>query len=73
VVVTFAHFTPKCLGKSYSGLSPLTNASGKPSRLILLILPGEGNAEEMFSRKEAIDQVLEAATFLELVAASMPR
>jgi hypothetical protein len=28
-----------------------------------------GNAEEMFSRKEAIDQVLEAATFLELVAA----
>jgi hypothetical protein len=27
----------------------------------------------MFSRKEVIDQVLEAATFVELAAASMPR
>jgi Kef-type K+ transport system membrane component KefB/mannitol/fructose-specific phosphotransferase system IIA component (Ntr-type) len=50
---------------------------GKLSRLIILILTGDnqsqhdllGDAEEMFSRKEAIDQVLEAATFLELVAA----
>jgi hypothetical protein len=28
-----------------------------------------GDAGEMFSRKEAIDQVLEASTFVELVAA----
>jgi Kef-type K+ transport system membrane component KefB/mannitol/fructose-specific phosphotransferase system IIA component (Ntr-type) len=50
---------------------------GKLSRLVILILTGDnqsqhdllGNAEEMFSRKEAIDQVLEAATFVELVAA----
>jgi hypothetical protein len=32
-------------------------------------LTGEGDAEEMFSRKEAIDQVLEAANFTELIAA----
>ena len=47
------------------------------SRLIILILTGDnqaqhdllGDAGEMFSRKEAIDQVLEASTFVELVAA----
>jgi hypothetical protein len=62
-------FTPKCLRKSYPGFSPLTLRAGKPSRLILLILTGEGDAGEMFSRKEAIDQVLEAANFTELIAA----
>lgn len=64
------------IGKSDAGID-FDARDGKPSRLIVLILTGDnqsqhdllGDAEEMFSRKEAIDQVLEAATFVELVAA----
>src|SRR5271156_6228957 len=64
------------IAKSEAGVD-FNTRDGKISRLIILILTGDnqsqhdllGNAEEMFSRKEAIDQVLEAATFLELVAA----
>jgi Kef-type K+ transport system membrane component KefB len=50
---------------------------GKPSRLIILILTGDnqsqhdllGDAGELFSRKEAIEQMLEANSFVELMAA----
>ncbi len=64
------------IGKSDAGID-FNARDGKPSRLIVLILTGDnqsqhdllGDAEEMFSRKEAIDQVLEAASFVELVAA----
>jgi len=64
------------IAKSEAGID-FNARDGKLSRLIILILTGDnqsqhdllGNAEEMFSRKEAIDQVLEAATFVELVAA----
>ncbi|HXN72276.1 MAG TPA: cation:proton antiporter [Candidatus Acidoferrales bacterium] len=64
------------IAKSDAGID-FNARDGKLSRLVILILTGDnqsqhdllGNAEEMFSRKEAIDQVLEAATFLELVAA----
>jgi Kef-type K+ transport system membrane component KefB/mannitol/fructose-specific phosphotransferase system IIA component (Ntr-type) len=64
------------IAKSEAGID-FNARDGKLSRLIILILTGDnqsqhdllGNAEEMFSRKEAIDQVLEASTFVELVAA----
>jgi Kef-type K+ transport system membrane component KefB len=64
------------IGRSEAGID-FKAKDGKLSRLIILILTGDnqsqndllGNAEELFSRKEAIDQVLEAATFVELVAA----
>jgi Kef-type K+ transport system membrane component KefB/mannitol/fructose-specific phosphotransferase system IIA component (Ntr-type) len=64
------------IAKSEAGID-FNARDGKLSRLIILILTGDnqsqhdllGNAEEMFSRKEAIDQVLDASTFLELVAA----
>jgi Kef-type K+ transport system membrane component KefB/mannitol/fructose-specific phosphotransferase system IIA component (Ntr-type) len=64
------------IGKSDAGVD-FNARDGKPSRLIVLILTGDnqsqhdllGDAEEMFSRKEAIDQVLEAANFTELIAA----
>jgi mannitol/fructose-specific phosphotransferase system IIA component (Ntr-type) len=50
---------------------------GKPARLIILILTGDnqsqhdllGDASELFSRKEAVEQAVNAKTFLELVAA----
>jgi Kef-type K+ transport system membrane component KefB/mannitol/fructose-specific phosphotransferase system IIA component (Ntr-type) len=50
---------------------------GKPARLIVMILTEDnqsqhdllGDASELFSRKEAIDQSLNAASFVELVAA----
>jgi Kef-type K+ transport system membrane component KefB/mannitol/fructose-specific phosphotransferase system IIA component (Ntr-type) len=64
------------IAKSEAGID-FNARDGKLSRLIILILTGDnqsqhdllGNAEEMFSRKEAIDQVLEAANFTELIAA----
>ena len=64
------------IGKSEAGID-FEARDGKLSRLIILILTGDnqsqhdllGDAEELFSRKEAIDQVLEAGTFVELVAA----
>jgi len=64
------------IGKSEAGID-FDARDGKLSRLIILILTGDnqaqhdllGDAGEMFSRKEAIDQVLEASTFVELVAA----
>ena len=64
------------IGKSEAGID-FDAKDGKPSRLIVLILTGDnqsqhdllGDAGEMFSRKEAIDQVLNSASFLELVAA----
>ena len=64
------------IGRSDAGID-FNARDGKPSRLIILILTGDnqsqhdllGDAGEMFSRKEAIDQVLEAASFTELVAA----
>ncbi len=50
---------------------------GKPARLIILILTEDNqsqqdllrDASELFSRKEAIDQAVNASSFLELVAA----
>src|ERR1700733_762604 len=50
---------------------------GKPARLIIMILTGDnqsqhdllGDASELFSRKEAVDQAINASSFLELVAA----
>ena len=50
---------------------------GKPARLIILILTGNnqsqqdllGDASELFSRKEAVDQAVHASNFLELQAA----
>jgi mannitol/fructose-specific phosphotransferase system IIA component (Ntr-type) len=50
---------------------------GKPARLIIMILTGDnqsqqdllGDASELFSRKEAVDQAVNAGTFMELVAA----
>ena len=64
------------IGKSEAGID-FDARDGKLSRLVILILTGDnqaqydllGDAGEMFSRKEAIDQVLEASTFVELVAA----
>ncbi|HXO04436.1 MAG TPA: cation:proton antiporter [Candidatus Sulfotelmatobacter sp.] len=64
------------IAKSEAGID-FNARDGKLSRLIILILTGDnqsqhdllGDAEEMFSRKEAIDQVLEAANFTELIAA----
>ena len=64
------------IAKSEAGVD-FNARDGKLSRLIILILTGDnqsqhdllGDAEEMFSRKEAIDQVLEAANFTELIAA----
>ena len=50
---------------------------GRPARLIVMVLTGDNqsqhdllrNAGELFSRKEAIEQALNAQTFVELVAA----
>jgi Kef-type K+ transport system membrane component KefB/mannitol/fructose-specific phosphotransferase system IIA component len=50
---------------------------GKPARLIVMILTGDnqsqhdllGDASELFSSKEAVDQAVNATNFLELVAA----
>ncbi|MGC1688239.1 MAG: cation:proton antiporter, partial [Candidatus Acidiferrales bacterium] len=50
---------------------------GKPTKLIMLILTGDNQAQndllldaaELFSRREAIEQALNAETFVELVAA----
>jgi len=50
---------------------------GRPARLIVLVLTGDNqsqhdllrNAGELFSRKEAIDQALNAQSYVELVAA----
>jgi Kef-type K+ transport system membrane component KefB/mannitol/fructose-specific phosphotransferase system IIA component (Ntr-type) len=50
---------------------------GKPARLIIMILTGDnqsqhdllGDASELFSRKEAVEQAVNAKSFLELVAA----
>lgn len=50
---------------------------GKPAKLIFLILTGDNQSQhdllldagELFSRKEAIEQALQAETFVELVAA----
>jgi Kef-type K+ transport system membrane component KefB/mannitol/fructose-specific phosphotransferase system IIA component (Ntr-type) len=50
---------------------------GKPARLIILILTGDNqsqhdllaDASELFSHREAVDQAVNATTFLELVAA----
>jgi mannitol/fructose-specific phosphotransferase system IIA component (Ntr-type) len=50
---------------------------GKPTKLILLVLTGDNQAQndlllaaaDLFSRREAIEQALNAETFVELVAA----
>jgi mannitol/fructose-specific phosphotransferase system IIA component (Ntr-type) len=50
---------------------------GKPTRLIIMILTGDnqsqhdllGDASELFSRKEAVQQAVQAGNFVELVAA----
>ena len=50
---------------------------GKPARLIIMILTGDnqsqhdllGDASDLFSRKEAVEQAVNANSFLELVAA----
>jgi PTS system nitrogen regulatory IIA component len=50
---------------------------GKPARLIIMILTGDnqsqhdllGDASELFSHKEAVDQAVHASNFVELVAA----
>jgi len=52
-------------------------SDGKPARLIIMILTGDnqsqrdllGDASEIFSHKEAVDQAVHAGSFVELVAA----
>ncbi len=64
------------IGKAQHGID-FDARDGKSSRLIILILTGDnqsqhdllGDAGEMFNGKEAIDQILNAASFLELIAA----
>lgn len=64
------------VGKSEQGID-FDARDGKPARLIILILTGDnqsqhdllGDASELFSRKEAVDQALNAKSFVELVAA----
>jgi Kef-type K+ transport system membrane component KefB/mannitol/fructose-specific phosphotransferase system IIA component (Ntr-type) len=64
------------VGKSEEGID-FDARDGKPARLIILILTADnqsqhdllGDASELFSRKEAIDQALNASSFVELVAA----
>jgi Kef-type K+ transport system membrane component KefB/mannitol/fructose-specific phosphotransferase system IIA component (Ntr-type) len=64
------------VGRSKSGFD-FNARDGKPAKLIVMILTGDhqsqldllSDAGELFSRKEAIDQALNAETFVELVAA----
>jgi PTS system fructose-specific IIC component len=64
------------VGRCEQGID-FDSQDGKPSRLIILILTGDnqsqhdllGDAGEMFRSKEAIEQLLDANTFVELVAA----
>jgi mannitol/fructose-specific phosphotransferase system IIA component (Ntr-type) len=64
------------VGKCEEGID-FDARDGKPARLIILILTADnqsqhdllGDASDLFSRKEAIDQVLSANSFVELVAA----
>jgi Kef-type K+ transport system membrane component KefB/mannitol/fructose-specific phosphotransferase system IIA component len=64
------------VGKSAEGID-FDARDGKPSKLIMMILTGDnqsqhdllGDASELFSHKEAVDQAVSANSFLELVAA----
>jgi mannitol/fructose-specific phosphotransferase system IIA component (Ntr-type) len=64
------------VGKSQSGID-FDARDGKPARLVIMILTGDNqsqhdllaDASSLFSDREAIEQALEANTFVELVAA----
>lgn len=64
------------VGRSENGVD-FDARDGKAAKLIVLILTGDnqsqhdllGDASELFSRKEAIDNVVKATSFVELVAA----
>ncbi len=64
------------VGKSESGID-FDAKDGKPARLVILIITGDNqsqhdllaDASSLFSNKEAIEQALEANSFVELVAA----
>ena len=64
------------VGKTQRGVD-FDSRDGRAVRLIVMILTGDNqsqhdllrNAGELFSRKEAIEQTLNAQTFVELVAA----
>jgi mannitol/fructose-specific phosphotransferase system IIA component (Ntr-type) len=64
------------VGKSEEGID-FDARDGKPAKLIILILTGDnqsqhdllGDASELFSRKEAIEQAVAAKSFVELMAA----
>jgi Kef-type K+ transport system membrane component KefB/mannitol/fructose-specific phosphotransferase system IIA component len=64
------------VGKSAGGID-FDARDGKSAKLIIMILTGDnqsqhdllGDASELFSRKEAVDQAVEATSFVELVAA----
>jgi Kef-type K+ transport system membrane component KefB/mannitol/fructose-specific phosphotransferase system IIA component (Ntr-type) len=64
------------VGKSEEGID-FDARDGKPAKLIIMILTGDnqsqhdllGDASELFSRKEAIEQAVAAKSFVELMAA----
>jgi len=64
------------VGRSEAGID-FDARDGKPARLIVMILTGDNqsqhdllaDASKLFSNREAIDQALEATSFVELVAA----
>ena len=64
------------VGRSENGID-FDARDGKPARLIVMILTGDNqtqhdllaDASKLFSNREAIDQALEATSFVELVAA----
>jgi mannitol/fructose-specific phosphotransferase system IIA component (Ntr-type) len=64
------------VGRSQAGID-FDARDGKPARLIIMILTGDNqsqhgllaDASSLFSNREAIDQALEANSFVELVAA----
>jgi Kef-type K+ transport system membrane component KefB len=64
------------VGRSETGID-FDARDGKPARLIVMILTGDNQAQhdlltdasKLFSNREAIDQALEATSFVELVAA----
>jgi K+:H+ antiporter len=64
------------VGKSQSGID-FDAKDGKPARLVIMILTGDNqsqhdllaDASSLFSNREAIEQAMEAKSFVELVAA----
>ncbi len=64
------------VGKSQSGID-FDARDGKPARLVIMIITGDNqsqhdllaDASSLFGHREAIEQAIEANTFVELVAA----